>query len=137
MRTGYCRLLDTLVAKRVMGYEVGWTNTCQNSMDQENILFNTRDNFSSPMVLINGQWKEVKCYSTDLEAAWDIINKLLEQGCSFDIKISNPKCYQVTAYSPVTDLLHSFSSESLPLSICVTALLAVGVSEIELMPFLM
>jgi hypothetical protein len=69
---------------------------------------------------------ELARYSTDIAAAWLVVEKMREQKCgvAIDWQISTPNCVVVNMYQPLRDIDVEICAETAPFAICRAALAA-------------
>lgn len=108
------REMDAMVAERVMGLEV-------------NVAFPTL--YDTKMNTIH-RYAEIPHYSTDNNAAWEVVEKLRGRGIAVTVSTLGTMNHQACAYT----IWHEVSSattwaESAPLAICKAALKAVQEQE--------
>jgi hypothetical protein len=131
MKTG--RELDALIAEKVMG----WTDIEEDESDP-----NTRYSWNEAFIGLDptapGCFRSIPCYSTDMAAAWEVLEKMQAQGYRWCLLIRD-ELKSDTRILPYAEFLHYgkyapgkvdtcvfAEDESMPLAICLAALRAVG-----------
>ena len=122
------RELDALIAEKVMGWE--WRKTSLN--DEQKVLvmgnYNPLDD-STDFWWGDDVMKLVPYYSRDIAAAWQVVEKMREEGLDIDITV-RPKIEYGCRVAPRgecnTDNVVFLASTTAPLAICRAALKAVG-----------
>ncbi len=133
--------MDELVAEKVMGLKPGehdWIKNKDGSID----IFAYEDGYcNGPRYLLCGYeycvhcyhdgprtlCKETRPYSTDISAAWEVVEKLKDNPDFADITITYPWCVALN-YNFETGWIKG-EADTAPLAICRAALKALGVSE--------
>lgn len=118
------REIDTLIAEKVFNWEL-MTDT---SMVKAGFL--TYKRMSRALVM---DWQEtlIPEFSTDISAAWQVVEKLKELGYSFDagswehVGDGNDWCVEFEHQSELIE--HRGLAPAFPMAICLAALKAVGV----------
>ena len=104
------RELDALVAERVMGLRM--------------VSHKTATYDPTPDDAPIGRFADVPRYSTDVAAAWGVVERVLKLGHYFKIA---PHCfYKPPAWIIQLDVLGDVLAETFPLAICRAALKAVA-----------
>lgn len=117
------RALDALVAEKVMGFRrsEAWLD-------------------ASPRHYADPEWpdytQETPRYSTDIGAAWQVVENLADRGWKVDVQNRYYPCWAVHVHFPLPDTRNVFETSELlfgavPHAICLAALKAVSPSQTE------
>jgi hypothetical protein len=117
------RELDALIAEKVFGIDVKW---------EDKIPCDGEPYFTSDNERVEGYYlNELKCYSTDIAAAWGVLEKVCE-GTDWSPQVGLKSCMLfggfVNDWGPKpTKTIIIKETESAPHAICLAALKAIGV----------
>lgn len=113
------RELDALVAEKVMGHKVKWGRSRFYPLDYDTPFFDEQ-----PLK------RSIPNYSTDIAAAWEVVEKLKEQTApERDIEIGCYSFYRVSIVDAATEAeIAVMENDSAPLAICLAALKALAVA---------
>jgi|SRR6185503_6855714 len=121
------RELDVLVAERVMGLDV-----YRHDGGDDLVFTEDRDwaDAGEPLIDTGGNPRKVPRYSTDIAAAFQVVEAILKRFRRFEIH-ALPDCYAVQVEDGTDDInsyyVANVEAETAPLAICRAALAALGV----------
>ena len=130
------RELDALVAEKVMGFH--WVDEWQGQpgpylVSPHGYLAGWRRDDGGITAHLDGVTPDVVLpnYSTDIAAAWEVVENLADRGWKVDVQNRYYPCWAVHVHFPVPDYRNVFETSELlvgavPFAICLAALKAVG-----------
>lgn len=116
------RELDALVAEKVMGLSVSWRSLHPNpdaSDPPEIYLLDDKGDMPLLEVRSGDGWTFLPRYSTDITAAWQVVERMKERGYWLCL-IQNQLLFSASFDSVLTD--HRATGETAPHAICLAAL---------------
>lgn len=114
------REIDSLIATKVMGWKI---LTCKG------IKIIAPPDYDGPDMMINADIKVIPSYSTDISAAWQVVEKMQEYGYILMLDATTTSEYYIS-FVGLKDGSHiSFfgNANTAPMAICRAALKCVGV----------
>jgi hypothetical protein len=116
---------DALLATELFGFPVAWS-TPPYAHDPRTGLHPFLKGFSDG---VHYDWAECPNYSTDLSAAFQVVEKMREKGWSYQLRdhVSGPNIRHVAFFTKNGHGFFRTENESLPECICECAIRAVGV----------
>lgn len=105
------RKIDTLVAEHVM------------SLELRDGLVDMSEELNS-----KGCWREPKPYSTDIAAAWEVLEKYLAEGNDIELMY----CKEYGCWNACLVDIAAENGDTAPLAICLAALKAKGIDTRDL-----
>lgn len=113
------RALDILIAEKIMGLTtLPYTEGVKQVGD-----------YSGPVVMVDNRWKPLHYYSTNISAAWEVVEKMTTKDSSMSIE-SNPNgTFAAFVHDVLTDKTIGYCNvaNTAPHAICLAALKAKGV----------
>jgi|CXWL01.1.fsa_nt_gi hypothetical protein len=130
------RPIDAMIAEHVMGTEKYWAIRWGGSgygdfPTYDKAVINALKIFGDRRGAIIPYWDE-PCYSTDISAAWLVVEKLRERGWKIEL-FGRTDCWCVLFEQGPNHTLQTAieDADTAPLAICLAALKAVGVEMEE------
>jgi len=120
---------DALVAEKVFGNKVSWFSLHVNSLGYEENLPDKDGDCPMQLMLADGEWSTIPKYTTDISAAWEVMEKMRKSGCL--VSVHNVfGGYRSTVVPHEHDAFWG-DAPTAPEAICLAALRAVGVDVDE------
>lgn len=104
--------LDAAVARRVMG----WAEYAHDHAPDA-------PHWHKPEGVELGPWEVMPAFSTDIAAAWQVVERLVEQGWTVDVEVHSDHT-ETLCYRWEPDVAYCQFVPTAPLSICLAALAA-------------
>lgn len=131
------RPIDAMIAEHVMETDKYWSVRWGGSgygdfPTYDEAVIHALKIFGDRRAMIIPYWDE-PCYSTDISAAWLVVEKMRSVGLWFLLEYEEPpQCCYTSFYVPINESGENGSqgnayADTAPLSICLAALKAVGV----------
>ncbi len=107
------RDIDALVAEHVMEIDGGVRHT------NDYAVFEAR-----PDDPVTGEWVSIRHYSTQISAAWEVVEKVERRGAHFMLESTGKK--GANTWCAQFDPGEAVSADTAPLAICLSALMSVN-----------